>query len=189
MTIQPVAQGASMPLWRPDEEILAVNLNLRERRYGGFYVEDSIGFSTSLPVVNSALPGSLWGSGTYGFMSYGSVAGAGLVFDEIELDDFTPTITQVSPFSTYGLGTYGFMSYGSGFYLDEIEFEDQTPTVTYGIIDTIYGSPTYAFTEYGIGDPIVDTITFSDASVTALTTILTTNVYGTGEKYGFCIWQ
>lgn len=62
--------GASQPLWEPDEEILATNLNLRERTYGALTVTDEIGVSDNAPTVTIAIDDTLYGVPLYGSILY-----------------------------------------------------------------------------------------------------------------------
>jgi len=62
--------GASQPIWEPDEEVLATNLNLRERTYGGITITDYIGVADALPTVTIAIDDTLYGVPLYGSILY-----------------------------------------------------------------------------------------------------------------------
>lgn len=62
--------GASQPIWEPDEEVLATNLNLRERTYGGITITDYIGVSDTVPTVTIAIDDTLYGVPLYGSILY-----------------------------------------------------------------------------------------------------------------------
>lgn len=188
MTVTPVAKGASLPLWQPDEEILAVNLNARERTYGGFYLEDNFGMSTGVPVFSSSIAGALYGEGSlYGFMTYQAIAGAGLIEDSIDVEDDPPTFTTGTPYFAYGAGDYGFMSYGSNPLTDGISLSDLSPTVTDAPAGGLYGSGLeFGYLQYGGVPDVTDIVIFDDsASITLTVSNSSVNVYGQGKLYGF----
>lgn len=193
--IKPIAQGASLPLWLPDEEILAVNLNLRERKYGGFYTEDSFGMSTGIPTLNFGIPGELYGSGElYGFLSYSSVSGSGLISDSLSISDGSISTATVDATTYYNKPTlYGFAGYGvfSGNILnDNLTINDNTPVFSTGNPYTIYNNgDIYGFIGYGSVNHPISTLTITDSTVSLTSSNDTSTVYGSGEKYGFCSYD
>lgn len=192
MAIKPIAPGASLPLWEPDEEILAENINPRERRYGGNYVEDNFGMSTGVPIFTFSTAGQLYGVPVYGFAIYSAKAGAGLIEDEITIDTDPPAFTSALDGALYGTELYGFFGYAvQNFITDNVSLADQVPTFTQSTSGIAYGAGTgnYGFENYGASNPPIDSLTMADSTISLLTAIVSANVYGQGYTYGFSVYQ
>lgn len=188
--------GISLRLWDPDEGILAEDINLRERRYGGFYHQDYFGSNDGPPTITFSTSGFTYGAKTYGFDSYAAVLGISLIEDSISTSEPTTDLT-VSAFTnnTYNNGSYGFIPYlnTQQFIQDSLGVNDTfSPIVVLSNNGVYYGFPEkYGLMSYGgnLTKPI-DTLTFSEPSVpTILTFVLNSLVYGDGTKYGFGVWQ
>lgn len=195
MTISSIP-NTSLPLWVPDEEILAENINLRERKYGGFYQQDNIGSTTLSPIFTTPASGELWGSPVYGFQQYNSVAGAGLFTDNITTGNTIPTFTEAIATNIYGNSIlYGFMAYGNSpsgtLNTDSIALSDNTMSFTSGSAYGQYGpSNFYGFMQYGNTNLfITETITYGEVAPVNSTVILTGFQYGDGTKWGFNVYQ
>lgn len=188
-----IAQGVSLSLWVPDEEILAENLNLRERKYGGIYEQDYIGTTTNIPTISFSTFSLLYGSPVYGFYSYASVAGAGLIEDSITTGDTIPSFSFGNPSAVYNFPKkYGFMAYGiQSIISDSVSTGEITPTFTFATASSFYGNgDLYGFIEYGSEPGLAtDTITTGEGTVSLSTVVLTGITYGSGRKYGFISWQ
>ncbi len=188
-----IAQGVSLSLWAPDEEILAENLNLRERKYGGIYESDFIGTTTNVPDISFSTIGALYGAPVYGFTAYASIAGAGLILDSITTGNTVPTFAFGSPFGIYNEPKlYGYLSYGVQSYLqDTVTTGEIIPTFTFASATSYYGAlDLYGFLEYGSDlSLITDSVAFGEITPTISTVILTGITYGSGRKYGFMSWQ
>lgn len=192
MAIKPIAPGVSLPLWSPDEEILAENINLRERRYGGGYVEDNIGMSTGVPIFTFSTAGQLYGTPAYGLMIYSAKAGAGLIEDSMSILDNPPSFVSAIDGALYGTELYGFFGYAvQNITQDSLNLNTQPPSFTQSITGVIYGSGTgnWGFENYGASNPPIDSMTLADGTISLLTAIVSANVYGQGYKYGFSVYQ
>lgn len=191
MALTPIAPGVSLDLWDPDEEILADNLNQRERTYGGFYQEDFMGMSDGVPIFTFSSGGNLYGQGgIYSFLTYQAVAGAGLVEEILDIEDDIPTFADGSPTAPYGGTLYGFLSYGSTPIVESMTISEVSVTVLDAAAGTSYGSGTdYAFAQYG-GTPDATTPMSIDdsAGLTLTTASVASNVYGGGGQYGFSMY-
>lgn len=194
MTIEQIA-GVSLKLWDPDEGILADNINLRERKYGGLYNQDYFGASTPSPIITFASSGGLYGQKTYGFDSYAAVLGVSLVQDSSSVVDSVITF-DVSLISnnSYNSGTYGFMPYLEVDKLIEENIAVQdlfSPTITISLNGSFYGnSLKYGLINYGafFTNPI-STLNLSESIPTITLALSSGVVYGDGTKYGFGEWQ
>lgn len=188
-----IAQGVSLSLWQPDEEILAENLNLRERKYGGIYKEDAIGTTTNIPTLSFSTLGDLYGSPVYGFAAYQSLAGAGLILDSLTFGETIPTFTSGSPYAVYNQPKqYGYLAYGlSSTILDSVSTGELTPTFSFGTSTGGYGDGDfYGFLQYG-GDSylVTDTVTTGETGIAFANVVLTGITYGSGRQYGYISWQ
>lgn len=188
--------GTYLEPWEPDEEILASNLNLRERKYGGLFLHDFIGSSDASPVITAATTGDLYGDGQqWGFSLYKAVAGAGLLNDSIAFSDTTISFTTGSTFGVYNTpNLYGFTSYGyANGLIDNLSITDGVPTINIGAIDQQYGDTNaqWGLIQCGYQNGLMtDAVTIDDTTTLTITAAATTpNVYGTSKKYGFCAWQ
>lgn len=188
-----IAQGVSLSLWAPDEEILAENLNLRERKYGGIYEQDYIGTTTDIPNISFSTIGDLYGSPVYGFAAYASIAGAGLILDTVTTGNTVPTFTFGNPYAVYDEPkVYGFLAYGiQSIVEDDILTGELTPTFSFATATSVYGDgDLYGFLEYGPDNGFIsDPITLGESGISLSTVILTGITYGSGRKYGFMSWQ
>lgn len=187
--------GTYLEPWEPDEEILASTLNLRERKYSGFFLHDFIGTSDASPVITVATTGELYGDGQqWGFSLYKAVAGAGLINDSIGFADTTLSFSTGSTFGVYNdPNPYGFTSYGyANGLVDNLAIADGVPTINIGIIDQQYGDTNaqWGLIQYGYENGLMtDSVSLDDSTLSISAAATTPNIYGTSKKYGFCAWQ
>lgn len=184
-----------MPLWAPDEEILAANLNLRERKYGGIYFQDFIGSNTPTPVISFVTTGYLYGSPVYGFSIYKAVAGAGLIEDTLATSTPVPTITTALDHALYNEPLpYGFFAYGlqaSNIMNESITAATAVPTFVTNSGTYLYGvsGGDYGFMQYGVASPVISTLTTGENTITLTLSLIAAFAYDTGRKYGFCVYS
>lgn len=181
----------SLRLWQPSEALLAVNLNLRERRYSGFYYEDTLSFLQNDPSFTLVSGGYPYGEGVYGFSMYGiSIGGDSVLFSTLTAVEDTPVFTEAEDITVYDTGdVYGFAGYAASYITTALGTSVSAPLFEELASGYLYGEGGIrSIMQYEGAGVLEDTTTLADDTPTFLQNVLTVNTYGTSRKRGFCVY-